>query len=163
MNSVLLIGDDSFTASVITQVRGLDALTVKMVATAVAALKLIEEFAPDVAIVQARQLINSSIFQTFAHERHNTYFVVIEESTLYALYATEDSALASALGRSFVDLYLERTAGAIESGADAYLWLPPPHAAALPTALLSASSVESASSGEAICATQDIAKKSPFN
>lgn len=119
MNSVLLVGNISFTTSVIAQVRGLDALSVTTVATAQEALHFMNEMAPDVAIAQASQLIQGSILKTFRQRRHSIYFVVIEESTPEAALPTTDISELP-----FLEQYLEKTAGAIESGADGYLWLP---------------------------------------
>ncbi len=118
MNNVLLIGNKSFTTSVIMQVRGLNALTVTVMTSATEAAEMMEGLAPDVVIVQAGHLIEGSVIKTFSSERHSTYFVVIEESVLYS---PKDMAMLS----PFVELHLEKTASAIESGADAYLWLPP--------------------------------------
>ena len=119
MNSVLLIGNISFTTSVIAQVRGLDALSVTTVATAKEALHFMNEMLPDVVIAQASQLIQGSIFKTFCQERHRVYFVVIEESIPEAALPALDIS-----GLPLSERFLEKTAGALESGADAYLWLP---------------------------------------
>ncbi|MGB3296861.1 MAG: diguanylate cyclase [Phormidesmis sp.] len=122
MNSVLLIGNDSFTTSVMSQVRSLDALSVTAVATVAEALRAIGQKVPDVAIVQARQLVEGSVVRTFYPKKQGIYFVVIEESALGSAEAVLTASCQSVL---LLERYLESTAGALEAGADAYLWLPP--------------------------------------
>ena len=133
MNSVLLIGNIHFTTSIIAQVRGLDALSVTTVATAQEALHSMKEKVPDVAIAQACQLIDGSVIKTFHSEKHVIYFVVIEESIPEKAEGTD----AASLTPLFFELplsqrYLEKTAGALEAGADAYIWLPPSLPPAVP-------------------------------
>ncbi|MEM6450238.1 MAG: GGDEF domain-containing protein [Cyanobacteria bacterium P01_D01_bin.105] len=116
MNSVLLIGDCRFTTGVVTQVRGLDSLTVTRVTNVTEAMSVMAKAAPDVLIVQSRQLIEGSISKTFSIEQPSTYFVVIEEA-----FSIRPELRLSHTS----ELHLERTAFALEAGADAYLWLVP--------------------------------------
>ncbi|MFK8184704.1 MAG: GGDEF domain-containing protein [Phormidesmis sp.] len=122
MNSVLLIGDPRFTTGVVNQVRGLDSLTVTVVASAQEALPLMAKTAPDVLIIQACDLKDGSVAKTFSLERPNTYFVVIED----AWAEGSDLVASTATPTAYIsELHLEKTAFALEAGADAYLWLPP--------------------------------------
>lgn len=113
MNSVLLIGNNHFTASVAAQVRDLDVLSVTTAKTVSAAAALMEKALPDVAIAQASQLVERSVSKTFDQDLHNVYFVVIETDSL-----SEPDLLYLS------DLHLERVAAVLESGADAYYMLP---------------------------------------
>jgi diguanylate cyclase (GGDEF)-like protein len=132
MNSVLLVGDSDFTASVVAQVRGLDALTVTLATTVQQATDLMAELIPDVVISQACQLVEGSVFKTFNQERHSVYFIIIEETDLLSREAEQsfkseeprNTKGSDAQANCLVDIQLEKTASALESGADAYLWLP---------------------------------------
>lgn len=193
MNSVLLIGTNSFTSSVVTQVRGLNALTVLTAQNTTQAVHFMDVNAPDVVIAQAAELVEGSLLKTFAHEVYHAYCVVIEDreamagapaavtaserasqpslntsvgpKPLFDRYKgdryKEDRYNGSRNGHYDADaydveryegdehppknvllqqttvndaiapvrlshaeaVYLENTASAIESGADAYLWL----------------------------------------
>jgi len=118
MNNVLLIGDDSFTDGVTTQVRGFDSLAVTTVERAENAVPVLSAAIPDVLIVQADKLTEGSVHRTFALERANTYTIVIENT----LSSGAELGLSV---QQISELRLERTAFALEAGADAYLWLPP--------------------------------------
>jgi diguanylate cyclase (GGDEF)-like protein len=144
MNSVLLIGNRSFTTSVIAQVRGLDALTLTTVTNALEALQFMENTTPDVVITQAQQLLDGSISKTFHQERHSIYFVVVEDSLLSSTKTAAETATKTAaktatktaakmvLISPLCEMHLEKTASALEAGADAYLWLPPYPSSAIP-------------------------------
>ncbi len=139
VNSVLLLGSDRFTTSVIAQVRGLDALTVMPATTAIAAGMIMARSLPDIVIAQASQLIEGSVIKTFDQSLQGTYFIVVEEVFLAALDGPPrelDTCVVSAdppagmltehtLLYDLSDLFSEKTAAALESGADAYLWLTP--------------------------------------
>ncbi|MEL6605108.1 MAG: diguanylate cyclase [Cyanobacteria bacterium J06614_10] len=113
MNSVLLIGHSGFTTSVRSQVRGLESLTVMTASNASEGMSLLESSSPDVVIFQASILKQDSVVKTFGRP-HNAYFIAIETAEHPACEADQLSALQ-----------LEKTALALESGSDAYLWLPP--------------------------------------
>ncbi|MEL7333907.1 MAG: GGDEF domain-containing protein [Cyanobacteria bacterium J06560_2] len=112
MNSVLLIGHSTFTAGLQSQVRGLNTLTVTATTSAVAALPLIERLTPDIVIVQACVLTQKSVFKTFGPSP--TAHTVVIETIGSNTHPTE----------AFLTHQFEQTAFALESGADAYLWLP---------------------------------------
>lgn len=112
MNSVLLIGHSGFTTSVRSQVRGLDSLTVTTAFDALEGVSQLESSSPDVVIFQAGILKQDSVVKTFGRP-HNTYFIAIETVEHPICEADELDALQ-----------IEKTALALESGTDAYLWLP---------------------------------------
>ena len=144
MNSVLLVGSDLFCASVIAQVRSLEALKVTSSLTSTSAVEAMEMSMPDVAIVQASCLQNGSVDETFGEAYSSPYYVLIEEpgqlvregESRYSSQALVSKSLisrslastASASNRvaysvdQLSDLYVEEKAIALESGADAYLW-----------------------------------------
>jgi len=112
MNSVLLIGNNQFISNLQSQVRGLDALTVTTARSASEATALIDDRPPDVILIQASALIDQSVTKTFGKDPI-AYTLVIEcvrpsTTSYYELTA----------------LQLENTSLALESGADAHLWLP---------------------------------------
>ncbi len=162
MNSVLLIGNECFTTSVMTQVRGLCALTSTAVKDVSGAIALMHEVVPDVVIVQASQLIEDSVLKTFSQEQHSIYFVVLDildsvsQSHLQkTLQETQPSSnplqIAAKLADSLSEAYVEKKVVALEAGADAYIWiLPVPEApqaqsaAASETVLLSGALVSEA-------------------
>ncbi|MEL6555402.1 MAG: diguanylate cyclase [Cyanobacteria bacterium J06621_11] len=117
MNSVLLIGHSRFTDGLRSQVRGLDALTVTAVFSTVAAIPLIEKSPPDIIIIQAGTLIANSVVKTFGH--HQVSYIVVVETALLPEYARAEFDHSQ-----LNNLQLEKTSFALESGADAYLWLP---------------------------------------
>ncbi len=145
MNSVLLLGSDRFTAIIIAQVRGLDALTLTSAATTSTAGALMARSLPDVVIAQASQLIDGSVVKTFDRSLRGTFFIVVEEiwPSQVPLASQLDGQSGERQGRSLnadsptgmltehtllyglSDLLSEKTAAALESGADAYLWLTP--------------------------------------
>lgn len=112
MNSILLLGNSSFTTGLRSQVRGLASLTVTTATTTDEATTLIESLSPDIVIAQAHMLREASVVQTFGQPQ-SAYVIVIE--TELAVPNSEESSAA---------LQLDKTAHALESGADAYLWLP---------------------------------------
>ncbi|MGD1900593.1 MAG: diguanylate cyclase [Phormidesmis sp.] len=141
MNSVLLIGNSTFTNGLRSQVRGLDSLTVTASTSALEAFSLTENLAYDVIVVHASALRENSVVKTFGQDQA-AYIVVIETDPIEAgLIETDptDTSLYSKL----TALHLEQTALALEAGADAYLWLPPsPVESELPSSVLGASSLE---------------------
>ena len=117
MNSVLLIGDRRFTASVVAQVRGLDSLTLTCAANVEEALPAIAQATPDVVIIQACKLTDGSVIKPFVIDRLSTYFLVVEDTL-------PRSAERGLLAHYSPEMHLEKTAFTLEAGADAYLWLP---------------------------------------
>ncbi|MEO0769362.1 MAG: diguanylate cyclase [Cyanobacteria bacterium J06649_4] len=113
MNSVLLIGHQSFANAVRSQVRGLNSLTVTLATTVGAAKNCLSSDTPDVVIAQSDLLSDKSISKTFG-TGHSPYFIVIEIAQ-----RPQESP------ESICAQQLEKTALALESGADAFLWLPP--------------------------------------
>ncbi len=130
MNSVLLIGNSQFISNLRSQVRGLDSLTVTTALSASAATCLMESSQPDVLIIKASALTDRSINKTFGLAQ-DAYTLVIERTWPSISNYHELTAFL-----------LENTSSALESGADAYLWLPPYDAfvSASPTVLDSAAS-----------------------
>lgn len=131
MNSVLLVGSDRFCASVIAQVRSLDALKVTSSPTAALAAEAMEVSMPDVVIVQACLLKDGSVAQTFGEARSSPYYVLIDEpAQLIQDQGNEDRYSSQVLlskriaysASRLSELYIEEKAAALESGADAYLW-----------------------------------------
>ncbi|MEL6471663.1 MAG: GGDEF domain-containing protein [Cyanobacteria bacterium J06623_4] len=113
MNSVLLIGHSGFTTSVRSQVRGLESLTVRTASNASEGMSLLESSSPDVVIFQASILKQDSVVKTFGRS-HSAYFIAIETAEHPVCEADQLNTLQ-----------IEKTALALESGSDAYLWLPP--------------------------------------
>lgn len=122
MNSVLLVGEDAFTEGVRSQVRGLSSLTVTAASTLHSAKSLLESQLPDVLLVQASTLINGAVTQSF-EAIHSVYVIVVETTACPQDYVFEEGFEEP--NQDFASLQLEKTASALESGADAYLWLPP--------------------------------------
>ncbi|MEO0885242.1 MAG: hypothetical protein AAFY54_04840, partial [Cyanobacteria bacterium J06648_10] len=113
MNSVLLIGYERFIAGVQSQVRGLDSLNVVTATSITRAFALLESLMPEVIIVQAALLTERSVTKTF-HQSKVAYIVVVDVGPPTALSPAKRLAEET----------LDKTASALESGADAYLWLP---------------------------------------
>ena len=131
MNSVLLVGSDCFSTSVIAQVRSLDALKVMSATTAALAIELMEVSMPDVAIVQASCLENSSVSRTFGETYSSPYYLLVAEPGRLIKEAPGKDCYSSQVLMSkrmaysvdhLSELYVEEKAIALESGADAYLW-----------------------------------------
>ncbi|MGD1865923.1 MAG: diguanylate cyclase domain-containing protein [Phormidesmis sp.] len=111
MNSVLLLGNSGFTTSLRSQVRGLTSLTVTTTEATTEAVSLIERLSPDVVILQKQKLREASVLKTLGRPQ-SAYVIVIEVGQQ-----------PSGLAEEIVALQLDKTAHALESGADAYLWL----------------------------------------
>ena len=130
MNSVLLVGSDRFSASVISQVRSLNALKVMSAPTSDLAIETMDVALPDVAIVQASVLKGGSVRKTFGEAYDSPYYVVIEEpgQLLEKTKRVDEIANVSLPARlaysvdALSELFVEEKATALESGADAYLW-----------------------------------------
>lgn len=131
MNSVLLVGSDRFSTSVIAQVRSLEALRVMSASTAAKAIDLMEVSMPDVVIAQACYLEDCSVDKTFGTAYNSPYYVLIDEPAQlvgqqnngdgrYPKLPTSNRVAYSVEHLS--ELYVEEKAIALESGADAYLW-----------------------------------------
>lgn len=127
MNSVLLIGQNSFTAGVRSQVRGLDSLIVTVASPDDDLSALVSTLTPDVVIIQSSTLVHRSVVKTLG-QGHTAYFIVIEDNAspnqryLTPQAPTEphpDRHVAAQMHQ------LEEVALALESGADAYLCLTP--------------------------------------
>lgn len=136
MNSVLLIGSEYFTASITTQVRGLDALTAIAVTSVLEAIELMGEAMPDVVLVQASELVEGSVLKTFSQERQSIYFIVLDEPGRFfreeqrnghGAYSGESKlkTLPDNILDGLSELYIEKKVEALETGADAYIWLMP--------------------------------------
>lgn len=142
MNLVLLIGNNRFTASVIAQVRGLDVLTVMTAAHAIEAAKIIEETMPDVIIIHAGCLIETSVVRTFGEISRSVFFIVLEEPSQWLTNTQHRQTIPLKDGHTapsiapvetmdvLSELYTEKKIAALEGGADVYIWLlsqkPPP-------------------------------------
>ena len=112
MDSILLLGNDSFTSGLRSQVRGLASLSVVATDAANEAVLLVEKLSPGIVIVNAHALEDASISKTL-EQSQSAYIIVINVEQPPAL---SERALAA--------LRIDKTAFALESGADAYLWLP---------------------------------------
>ena len=112
MNSVLLLGNSSFTHSLRSQVRGLSSLTVTTTEATAEALSLIERLSPDVIIIQQHKLQDSSVVRTFGQPQSG--YVLVIETSPQPKHSLDE----------LITLQTDKTAYALESGADAYLWLP---------------------------------------
>ena len=144
MNSVLLVGSDLFSTSVTAQVRSLNSLTVMTAQTAEMAIEIMEVSMPDVVITQADCLVEGSVNKTFGEDYSSPYYVLIDEPTQPLTTQTDGAqpptnlskplthspvahspvaSLAHSVSESdLAELYVEKKAIALESGADAYLW-----------------------------------------
>ena len=140
MNSVLIVGSDRFSTSVIAQVRSLDALRVMIASTVSTAIAMMEVSLPDVVIAQACCLKDCSVDKTFGAAYNSPYYVLIDEPGHLASKQTDGGSgypkmptserIAYSVGR-LSELYVEEKAIALESGADAYLWRLPDQESAL--------------------------------
>lgn len=131
MNSVLLIGQNSFTTGVRSQVRGLDSLIVTVASPDDDMSALVSTLTPDVVIIQSSTLVHRSVVKTLG-QGHTAYFIVIEDSpSPEQRYPTPQAHPTPHLDRhTAAQMHppmhqLEEVALALESGADAYLYLTP--------------------------------------
>lgn len=131
MNSILMVGSDRFSSSVIAQVRSLDALRVMSALTVPIAIMMMEVSMPDVVIVQVCCLEDCSVNKTFGSAYNSPYYVLIAEPGRLAIKPNDGDSRYSRMPTSariaysvdhLSELYVEEKAIALESGADAYLW-----------------------------------------
>jgi len=134
MNRVLLIGNNRFTTSVITQVRGLEELTVMTASHAIEAAQLLEEKRPEVVISHAECLIETNVIKTFGEASQNAFFIVLDDPDTCLQRSQPrqpiplgNRATPSVTSGSTVDvlseLHIEKKIAALEGGAEVYLWL----------------------------------------
>ncbi|MEO1592092.1 MAG: diguanylate cyclase [Cyanobacteria bacterium J06632_22] len=108
---ILLVGDDQFSALISQQVRGLETLSVAVAESAGQAEQQMLNAAPDLVIGQAGLFNHYSITKQYRQHQQLTgiYVVLVEDCPDWPL--------------SEILLPLQRTASALEAGADAYVWL----------------------------------------
>lgn len=114
--SVLIVGDDEFTKRLFQEVRGLSAITRWQVKSANEATTLLESEVPDIALLQAAQPDNWELCRTLKQQRHLmwSYSILLDERPCPAANAAADVLLRQT----------GLTTTALETGADAYLWVP---------------------------------------
>jgi two-component system cell cycle response regulator len=114
--SVLIVGDSDFSTRLREQVRGLSTMTAWQVENAEAASKLLESEIPEILLLQANQPSNWEMCRSLKQQRQFLwcYCVLLDERP-----CPNEHTAAEALLR-----HTGLTTTALETGADAYLWLP---------------------------------------
>ncbi len=110
-HQILLVGDDDFSTLITQQVRGLETLSLNVSSSADQAERQMLASAPDLVIGQAGLFSQYSIAKQYRQHQQLTgiYVVLVEHCPDW-----QSSAILPPL---------QRTASALESGADAYVWL----------------------------------------
>ncbi|MBD2257198.1 diguanylate cyclase [Pseudanabaena sp. FACHB-2040] len=114
-SSVLIVGEDDFPSRVISRVRGLAALTLRTVASAQEAEDLIQADPSELMILQASRAETWELCRRLKQQRtlNSIYCLLVDDRSCPA-----DQAEESLLGR-----YTSLMTTALETGADAYVWL----------------------------------------
>lgn len=114
--SVLIIGDDDFSAQLCQRVRGLSAMARWQVSSAHRAKQLLESEIPEIIILQATQQDNWKLCRTLKQQRHLiwSYCILVDERSC----PLASDATGALLRQTSL------TITALETGADAYLWVP---------------------------------------
>ncbi len=114
--SVLIVGDSEFSERLCEQVRGLSVMTSWQVPDAIDAVQILETEIPDIVLLQAAQPSNWEFCQSLKQQRHLTwcYTILLDERVCPEAH-TSGEALLRQTGL---------TTTALETGADAYLWIP---------------------------------------
>lgn len=114
--SVLIVGDSEFSSRLCEQVRGLSAMTSWQADDAEGASKVLESETPDILLLQAHQQSNWELCHTLKQQRRHIwcYCILIDERTCPDAH-TATEALLRQNGL---------TTTALETGADAYVWIP---------------------------------------
>ena len=110
-HQILLVGDDHFSTLISREVRGLETLAVKFSSSVGHAERQMLTITPDLVIGQAGLFHHYSITQQYRQHQQLTgiYVVLVEDCPNWQS------------GEVFIPL--QRTASALELGADAYVWL----------------------------------------
>jgi two-component system cell cycle response regulator len=114
--SVLIVGDSEFSACLCEEVRGLAVMTSWQMPDAEAAMELLESEVPDIILLQATQASNWEFCQAIKQQRHLMwcYAILLDERICPEAHTSEEALLRQA----------GLTTTALETGADAYLWVP---------------------------------------
>lgn len=114
--SVLIIGDIEFSRWLLQQVRGLSAIVTWQVSHAHEAMKLLEAEIPEILILQATQQENWELCRTLKQQRHLpwSYCILLDKRSC----PLSSTAIETLLRQTSL------TTTALETGADAYLWIP---------------------------------------
>ena len=114
--SVLLVGDGDFPSSLVSGVRGFAALTIDSVPSTDEAESIIQTRPPDLLLLQSSLPDNWKLCRTLKQQRQLAWvYCILLEDRVNFLSVSAKNAL--------VDL-VNLTTKALETGADAYLWLP---------------------------------------
>ncbi|HEY9887841.1 MAG TPA: diguanylate cyclase [Candidatus Obscuribacterales bacterium] len=123
--SVLIVGDAAFSQRLCEQVRAFSAMTVWQVEDAEAALRLLASDVPDILLLQATQQSNWELCHSLKQQKHLLwcYFILLDERECPNAPPAPEVLLR----------HMGLTTTALETGADAYCWLPeiPPAEAAI--------------------------------
>ncbi|MEO1094382.1 MAG: diguanylate cyclase [Cyanobacteria bacterium J06638_28] len=116
--SVLIVGEPRFARRLCQQVRGLSAMVLWRVENAQAARTFLESEVPEILILQATQQENWELCRQLKQQRHFmwSYCILLDERPC-------------PVGNTTHEVLLRQTSlstTALETGADAYLWLPEP-------------------------------------
>lgn len=116
--SVLIVGDSEFSERLCEQVRGLSVMTSWQVPDAAAATQLLESEVPDIILLQATQPSNWELCQALKQQRHLMwcYCILLDERQCPEAHSSAEALLRQN----------GLTTTALETGADAYLWIPKP-------------------------------------
>ena len=114
--SVLIVGDPEFSKHLQENIRGLPAMAHWQADDAEAASKLLESEAPEILMLQATQPGNWEMCHSLKQQRRHiwTYCMLLDDRTCPVAH-TATEALLRQTGL---------TTTALETGADAYIWLP---------------------------------------
>lgn len=114
--TVLIVGESEFSECLCEQVRGLSVMTSWQVPDAAAATQLLESEVPDIILLQATQPDNWELCQSLKQKRHLMWcYCILLDERLCPEAHTSAEALLRQTGL---------TTAALETGADAYLWVP---------------------------------------
>ncbi|MBE9059794.1 GGDEF domain-containing protein [cf. Phormidesmis sp. LEGE 11477] len=117
MNNVLLFGEKEFITGVRSQVQELNELTITTAVTTAEAIASARHSPPDIIIAHILKLVDHSIFKTFGPNQ-NAYSIVIERAQSDGSRHCQQERYSQ-----LEKIRLEKTARALETGADAYIWL----------------------------------------
>ncbi|HEY9881867.1 MAG TPA: diguanylate cyclase [Leptolyngbyaceae cyanobacterium] len=113
--SVLIVGEDGFRSHLLNRVRGLSALTLQTVLTAGEAEDVIQMETPEIVILQANSPENWTLCHALKQQR--------SFSALYCILVETRFQAGSPADASVLDRYFGLMTIALETGADAYVWL----------------------------------------
>ncbi|MBD0336124.1 MAG: diguanylate cyclase [Cyanobacteria bacterium Co-bin13] len=114
-SSVLIVGEDDFPSRVISRVRGLTALTLRTVASAQEAEDLIQADPSELMILQASRTDTWELCRRLKQQR--------SLSSIYCLLVDDRTCPAGQEEEALLQRYTSLMTTALETGADAYVWL----------------------------------------